>query len=174
MTLNESFNLYALERQQSPSCTTARDRFLAEVMKSARKIVWHKCREYAEDIAQQVALIVWQRIDKFNPELSPIGYWVWCKTMDVLNEHLAANYQSNELHFNEDFPMDEIGSDDVLRDRSADHFTRLREYFGDDQELLNLLLAGHSFKECEGVLGLSREAVRYRVNKVKRRAYRVK
>jgi hypothetical protein len=49
-------------------------------------------------------------------------------------------------------------------DNSTSHYGRLLVCFGDDKPLLDLLLAGHSLTECEDLLGLSRKAVRYRMD----------
>jgi hypothetical protein len=84
----------------------------------------------------------------------------------ILNDHLSGVYRRGEMQVPEDLDSIDSGHDELL----PDHHTRLREYFADDPELLNLLLQGHSFVECEQRLGVSRRAIRYRVGKARRRA----
>jgi DNA-directed RNA polymerase specialized sigma24 family protein len=165
MSLTTQYDLYALERQQTPLQTTARDRFLREVRHVALKIVWGRCSEHSEDIAQQVALEVWQRIQNFNPAKSPISNWVRVIANHVLNRHLAGIYKAG---IPAEVEIDEID----LSSPSPEHYTRLKKYFADDPELLTLLLQGYSFVECEQRMRVSRKAIRHRIDKARKEAKR--
>ena len=115
-------------------------------------------RADAEDVAQLTALYVWQHIDRFDPGRGSISHWVRLTVSAAVNRHLAGADKTKAIMV-EGRDIDEI---DVIDPRGRDFddrndiYERLRSWFADDLELLDLLPAGYSLTECEQKLGLTR------------------
>ena len=147
--------------------------FYREVTRLAVRHAAEKVRNRAdaEDIGQQTALSVWQHIDRFDPARGSISHWVRLTANAVINRHLAGVYKIRAVIV-EDVDIDEI---DVIDPRGRDMddrndvYERLFYCFQEDVELLDLLLAGYSQTECGQKLGLTRKAIRHRIEKARTR-----
>jgi DNA-directed RNA polymerase specialized sigma24 family protein len=127
--------------------------------------VWN--RADAENIGQLTALYVWQHIDTFDPARSSISNWIRLTADSMLNDHLEDRYKrKGNIEFDHDSM--EVAGGEAKDDRHAGQ-DKLRYAFGEDQELLNLLLMGYTAANCEGKLGLTRKTIRCRMDKAKKR-----
>ena len=130
-------------------------------------------RADAEDIGQQTAFSIWQHIDRVGPVNGSISHWVRLTANAVLNRHLAGVYKIravivDDVDFDEIDVIDPRGRD--MDDRN-DVYERLFHCFQEDVELLDLLLAGYSQAECGQKLGLTRKAIRHRIEKARTRGH---
>ena len=137
---------------------------------TARKV---RNRADAEDIGQETAFSAWQQIDRFDPARGSITHWVRLTANAVINRHLASVYKIRAVIV-DDVDIDEINVIDPrggdMDDRN-DVYERLLDCFQEDVELLDLLFAGYSQAECEEKLGLTRKAVRHRIEKARVRGH---
>jgi DNA-directed RNA polymerase specialized sigma24 family protein len=145
------------------------DPFLREVTSYAYRRVVAKCREHAEDISQMTALYVWKHITAFDPARSSISNWVRMTADSVLNDYLQDGYKrSGTIEF--DPNLNELHTSQCGLDFDIDATEKLVHAFGSNRELLNLLLSGKSEADCARELGLSRKAIRHRMDKARKRA----
>lgn len=147
------------------------DPFFKEVSRYTYRRVSGKCREHAEDISQLTALYAWKHIAKFDPTKSSIANWIRMTADSILNDYLQRTYMDKALIM-ENLDL-ELVDTDLDAQPSSSNYARLAACFGNDKKLLDLLLAGYSITECQGELGLSRMAIRHRMNKAKARAQNV-
>jgi RNA polymerase sigma factor (sigma-70 family) len=149
--------------------------FYREVTRQAVRHAAKKVRNRAdaEDIGQQAVFSAWQHIDRFDPVRGSISRWVRLTANAVVNRHLANLYKMRDVIV-DDVDIDEI---DVIDPRGRDMddrndvYERLLDCFQEDVELLDLLFAGYSQAECEEKLGLSRKAIRHRIEKARTRGH---
>jgi RNA polymerase sigma factor (sigma-70 family) len=149
--------------------------FYREVTRQAVRHAAKKVRNRAdaEDIGQQTAFSAWQYIDRFDPLRQSIKHWVRLTANAVINRHLASVYKIGAVIVD----YVDIDKIDVIDPRSRemddrnDVYERLLDCFQEDVELLDLLLAGFSQTECEHELGLTRKAIRYRIEKARTRGH---
>ena len=137
---------------------------------AARKV---RNRADAEDIGQETAFSAWQQIDRFDPARGSITHWVRLTANAVIDRHLASVYKIRTVIV-DCVDIDEI---DVIDPRGRDMddrndaYERLLGCFQEDVELLDLLLAGYSQTACEQKLGLTRKAIRHRIEKARTRGH---
>ncbi|WP_433963642.1 sigma factor [Tunturiibacter gelidiferens] len=161
--------LDTLYREWTESGRQNPDALLREIIKIARAIVWSRAPRHADEIAQETAVYCWKHLAQFDPAKSSLTGWVRLKSNATLNDHLAWIYRSREI-FADGIEIDQIDYAGDHEGLSTQAYERLRIAFGDQKPLLDLLIAGYSMTECESLLGLSRKAIRYQLEKIKKAA----
>jgi RNA polymerase sigma factor (sigma-70 family) len=145
------------------------DSFLREVTKYSYRRVVTKCREHAEDISQMTALYVWKNIKAFDPSRSSISNWIRMTADSVLYDYLKDGYKrSGTIEF--DPNLNELHTSQCGLDFDIDATEKLVHAFGSNRELLSLLLSGETEAACARILGLSRKAIRHRIDMARKKA----
>jgi hypothetical protein len=149
-------------------CSKYSDEDLGNLLEGIRALAIRslrsKCKDNYEDVAQQVVIVCWRTLGKFNPSKSSMYKWVKLTCEASLNRSLVTTYRNKaRVSLDLNTITTEDGDSMLIDDR-------LQYGFIDDPQLLNLLLEGHSLSECAIQLGITRKAARYRLQKAIRRA----
>jgi DNA-directed RNA polymerase specialized sigma24 family protein len=140
------------------------DEFLKEVTKQAKRLISKHSvfKNDIDDLSQEVTVKVAQSLPNFDASKKTINGWVKMQANSVINNHLANVYQK-PCDYGIDFEaLVTDGTDSI-------DYESIAELFREDKELLNLLIQGYTFRECEDLLGLSAEQVRWKIEKVRRK-----
>ena len=126
-----------------------------------------------EDLTQEVCLRIWKTINQFKPTKGSFNHWLNMTVDSVTSQFLSKQYKTPRI-VSLTAESDEIGEIDVetvllLEEISTNRFDEVVDAFEEDKELLDLLLQGYSFRDCEEILGVTRMAIEYRLKKVRKR-----
>lgn len=140
-------------------------------MQRHRKTVWHACcrfahndRELCRDMVQEVFLVMWLHYDQLNADANEWQQraWVWRTTRSVL----VNLYRKQEPA---SVSLDSIG-EEQMADTSADYSERIEDLMsrlGDEERrLMQMRLDGYDANEIAQALGINRNAVYQRVNRI--------
>jgi RNA polymerase sigma factor (sigma-70 family) len=139
------------------------DEFLAEATALAKRRISRSCANDADDLAQDVAIKVWQNIASFDQTKKTITSWVKMLTDSIVKTHLVKVYAEPQMEI---VNLDELPA---AQDKLISRYEEISEAFGEEEhQLLDLLMEGYTFKECQDILGISRKAFRWRIEKIRR------
>lgn len=140
-------------------------------MQRHRKTVWRACcrfahndRELCRDMVQEVFLAMWLHYDQLSADANPWQQraWVWRTTRSVLVDL----YRRQEP---ESVPLDSI-AEEQLADTAVDYSERIDDLMsglGDEERrLMQMRLDGYDAAEIALALGINRNAVYQRVNRI--------
>lgn len=138
-----------------------------------KKLIWHLCRRYAKrdadrccDLVQEVSIALWEYYGRRKPGNGFLAEsrWVARNTNTLLrNMHRAEGVKET--------PVDTWREDTLVDNRSHDHARDLVQDLmaalpDDDRTLMQLRLDGYSGSEIGEKMGLSRDAVYQRINRI--------
>lgn len=136
-----------------------------------KKLIWHLCRRYARrdadrccDLVQEVSVALWEYYGRRKPGSGLVAErrWVALNTNTLLrNMHRAGRATETPV---DNWQESAIADDcDHARDLVQDLMAALPD---DDRKLLQLRLDGYSGSEIGEQMGLSRDAVYQRINRI--------
>jgi len=120
-------------------------------------------RDWAQDIAQETFITVWQQLPGFRQE-SSIGTWMF---------RIAANHCLRQLEKRKRYPREEFPAQLAdLRDDSTDENVKLLyQYISELQEIDRLIISMEleevAQAEIAKVLGMKESNVRVRIHRIK-------
>ncbi len=125
----------------------------------------------ADDIAQEVFVKVWQKLDTFREE-SKISTWIYRIAVNSCLMHLRKIKKLQE-QYTDNMPDDKHNSDDNILD---DRISVLRSCMNKLNEvsklLMTLVLEEVEQKEIANIVGLTHENVRVKVHRCKGRLFK--
>lgn len=147
--------------------------FFDSVYNSSYQKVFRICMGYssgdetiAKDLAQEVFIKVWENISSFRNE-SNISTWIYRIAVNTcLLELRRKKYRNTEISENTVSPEEEISSIEISN-QFKKMYSCIEELSEDNKAIILLELEGLPQKEIADIIGVSHEAIRVRVHRIK-------
>jgi RNA polymerase sigma factor (sigma-70 family) len=135
----------------------------------AKRAVYAKAPDCADDVAQDAVLAAWQALPSFDPAKSSISTWFSRIVDRTLADHFRSVYREAEL-FDHGVDVERIELADTLHDIDIE---AIREAAGESNAcLVDLLLSGCTYAEAAAELGCTAKAVESRIQRIRDRVRR--
>jgi len=120
-------------------------------------------RDWAQDIAQETFITVWQQLPKFRNE-SSIGTWLF----RIAANHCLRQLEKKKRYPREEFPLQIADQQETSNDENVNllykYISELPEI---DRLIISLELEEMPQSEIAGVLGITESNVRVRIHRIK-------
>ncbi len=150
---------------------TSRHDAYCEFMRSHRETVWRICWRYAQgdsercrDMVQEVWIALWLRFDRLreNAPEAQKQVWIWRTARSVLIDLYRRQHICYERLSEQQMAAIQVTGVDY-----AECIEDMKESLNEgEQRLLQMRLDGYNVKEISSILGIERNAVYQRVNRI--------